>query len=484
VAGPNRRAVFYNNQSDTPFIAEWTPLLFSRDINAIVDKARSLAKNGNVFVGGHSAGTGFAARYAATDFNLTGMGPADPGYAKLRGLVLLEGGGGSTGGAFLTSDTLDRIEAKFDGGLFGAVRDNAPRCVDGTTPCTIATEATDCAGQTPAKCTLPTTAYSLVPGLLNPRILAAGEGTALQAALDPDGTQNLGQIDMGAVGNNAINKVPDLAALKFLPQATAEGTLGSFIDDDGLVATMFAPFVAVSVGGPGPVVNGILHWNDITEASFPPCGAPSPTCLAPNNGPPPTTLPGGVWGQEKEVTRFDRLIPEFYKGGTNFTDEYYPNAGPSVTSVSGVCSSGTCSVGKVGAPCTSNAQCSQAINLDSSALSIGRGRRDIENLTEAANVNIPVICFGGTNGLAPVPGDYSAFGVSIGVCTAPSCDGTPRVVDRVNPNPAFPTFGGVNGGFEVVMAEGFAHLDIVSAEDNADNPVPAALFAFIQRNVQ
>ena len=35
----------------------------------------------------------------STDFNLTGVGPADPGYAKLRGLVLLEGGGGSTGGA-------------------------------------------------------------------------------------------------------------------------------------------------------------------------------------------------------------------------------------------------------------------------------------------------------------------------------------------------------------------------------------------------
>jgi pimeloyl-ACP methyl ester carboxylesterase len=485
-AGPNRRAVFYDDpQADVPFMANWTNLVFSRDIDAVVTMAQAAARNQNVFLGGHSAGTGFAARYASTDFNLSGVGPADPGYAKLRGLVLLEGGGGSTGGAFLSSDTLDRIEAKFDGGLFGAVRDNAPRCVDGTTPCTIATEATDCAGQTPSKCTPPTTAYSLVPGLLNPRILAAGEGTALQGALDPDGTQNLGQVDMGSPGNNAINKVPDLAALKFLPQATAEGTLGSFVDDDGIVATNFAPFVAVSVGGPGPVVNGILHWNDITEASFPPCGAPSPTCLAPNNGPPPTTLPGGVWGQEKEVTRFDRLIAEFYKGHTNFTDEYYPNAGPSVTSVSGLCSSGTCSVGNVGAPCTSNAQCSQAVNLDSSALSIGRGRRDIENLTQAANVNIPVICFGGTNGLAPVPGDYSAFGVSIGVCTAPSCTGgTPRVVDRLNPNPAFPTFGGVNGGFEVVMAEGFAHLDIVSAEDNADNPVPAALFAFIQRNVQ
>ena len=484
VAGPNRRAVFYDAQADVPFMANWTNLVFSRDIDAVVTMARAAARNQNVFLGGHSAGTGFTARYASTDFNLSGVGPADPGYAKLRGLVLLEGGGGSTGGAFLSSDTLDRVEAKFDGGLFGAVRDNAPRCVDGTTPCTIATEATDCAGQTPPKCTPPTTAYSLVPGLLNPRILAAGEGTALQAALDPDGTQNLGQIDMGAVGNNAINKVPDLAALKFLPQATAEGTLGSFIDDDGFVASTVASFVACSVGGPGPVVNGILHWNDITEASFPPCGAPSPTCLAPFNGPPPTALPAGVWGQEKEVTRFDRLILEFYKGGTNFTDQYYPNAGPSVTSVSGVCSSGTCSVGNVGAPCSTDGQCSQAINLDSSALSIGRGRRDIENLTQAANINIPVIAFGATNGLATVPGDYSAFAVSIGACTASSCNGTPRVVDRFSPNPAFPTFGGVNGGFEVVMAEGFAHIDIVTAEDNADNPVPAALVAFIQRNVQ
>ena len=122
-----------------------------------------MARNQNVFLGGHSAGTGFTARYAATDFNLTGVGPADPGYAKLRGLVLLEGGGGSTGGAPLTADTLDRIEAKFDGGLYGAVRDNAPRCVDGVTPCTIATEAVDCGVEVPPKCTLPTTAYAIVP---------------------------------------------------------------------------------------------------------------------------------------------------------------------------------------------------------------------------------------------------------------------------------------------------------------------------------
>jgi hypothetical protein len=178
------------------------------------------------------------------------------------------------------------------------------------------------------------------------------------------------------------------------------------------------------------------------------------------------------------------MSKNFYLGGTNSTDVYYPAAGPSVTSVSGVCTAGVCSVGNIGASCSMDTDCSQAINLDSSALSIGRGRRDIENLTQAANINIPVIAFGGTNGLATVPGVYSAFGVSIGVCTAPSCNGTPRVVDRLNPNPAFPTFGGAPGGFEVVMAEGFAHLDIVTAEDNADNPVPAALLAFVQRNIQ
>ena len=142
----------------------------------------------------------------STDFNLTGVGPADPGYAKLRGLVLLEGGGGSTGGAPLTADTLDRIEAKFDGGLFGAVRDNAPRCVDGVTPVHDRHRGdVDCVGQVPPKCTpADAAAYSIVPGLLNPRILAAGEATAIQAVLDPDGTENILRVDQGTPGNNAV----------------------------------------------------------------------------------------------------------------------------------------------------------------------------------------------------------------------------------------------------------------------------------------
>jgi hypothetical protein len=31
VSGPNRRAVFYNAQAGVPFIADWTPLVFSQD---------------------------------------------------------------------------------------------------------------------------------------------------------------------------------------------------------------------------------------------------------------------------------------------------------------------------------------------------------------------------------------------------------------------------------------------------------------------
>jgi pimeloyl-ACP methyl ester carboxylesterase len=460
-----RRAEFYDAQGDIPFLANWTPLVHSQDIDAVVEAARVAARDGNVFLGGHSAGTGFAARYASTDFDLTGAGPEEPGYAKLRGLVLIEGGGGSAAGAAPSEDTLDLIEAKFAGGLFGAVRDDAPRCMDGVTPCTEATEETDCAAFEFDLCVPPTTAYAqFFP--LSPQLLSSSEPMALQGAFDPDGGQAILQVEQGGMpGNTAVAKVPELGILAgALPQGTAEGVIGRFVDDDGFFAAS-AAFVAMSAGAPGPKVpddpTGLATWLDLDEsAAFPAC--PGAECVTPDNGPEPTTLtPPLIWGVEQEQVRFERLMATFYAGGTNFTDWYYPSSGLSVTQ---------------GLP-----------GLDSSALSadapVGRGRRDIENLVEAAAIDVPVIAFGGSNGLTPVPGAYVPFASTIAVCSAPSCDGTtPRVVDGAAPNPAFPMFGDVAGGFEVHITEGFSHVDPLVAEDSATNQVVGPLGDFLARN--
>jgi len=101
--------------------------------------------------GGHSAGTGFTARYAATDFDDTGLGPSSR-IMPLRGLVLLAAEVPAPERP-LTDDSLDRIEAKFDGGC-------SARCV--TTPRAASTDhavydrdrGRDCLDQVPrsARC--------------------------------------------------------------------------------------------------------------------------------------------------------------------------------------------------------------------------------------------------------------------------------------------------------------------------------------------
>ena len=151
------------------------------------------------------------------------------------------------------------------------------------------------------------------------------------------------------------------------------------------------------------------------------------------------------------------MAATFITPGSNFTDWYYPSSGLGTTG---------------------------GLSLDTTQLSVGRGRRDIENRTQAAQIDIPVIGFGGTNGLTEVPASYLAFAESVGPCAAASCDGTARVVDASNPNPAFPTYGGVSGGFEVHLSEGYAHVDIVTAEDDADNEVIGPLIEFLARNAQ
>ncbi len=458
VEGPNRRVVFHNSNADTAFIAQWTPLVHSQDIDAIVEAARGAARSGNVFLGGHSAGTGYTARYAATDFNLAGGAP-EPGYGKLRGLVLLEGGGASLSTEPVDEATLDLIEARFDGGLYGAVRDQAPRCIDGQTACTVATAAADCGAFANASCVEPELAYSEVPGLLSTQLFAVSEVNALDASLNDETTPSLLQHDFNGIpGNNVIEQVPQLSILTALvgnTPASSIALLGKFIDDDGIAAAA-ASFLATSVGAEGPVVDGIATWLSKNEAQ--------PAAALTDNGPPPRSLAEtGKWGQEVEATDLENsIVPGFFRGATNFLDWYYPSSGLGVTS---------------------------GLGLDTTALSAppprGRGRADIDNRTQAANIDIPVIGFGGSNGLTPVPASWLRFAAAIGPCAAPSCDGiTPRVLDESNPSEAFPSFGDVSGGFETYISEGYAHLDILTADDDETNNVIRPLLAFINRNLQ
>jgi pimeloyl-ACP methyl ester carboxylesterase len=430
----NRRAFFYNTTDDLAFMAQWTTLVHSQDIDAVVEAARSAARDANVFLGGHSAGTGYTARYAATDFNLAG-GPAEPGYAKVRGLIMLEGGGGSLAEEPPSEETLDRIEAAFDGGLYDAVRNGEPRCIDGATECT------------------------LVAGLLTPQLLAVSEVAALEGDLQGDTGISILQADQNGVdGNNAVEQVPELSALTFLlgtEPATSTALIGLFLDDDGLAAAQ-AGFVATSLGAVGPTEDGVRTWLNY--------GDELPAEVLTDNGPAPTDVEeAGIWGQEVESTDLEgHMMPTFYRGQTNFSDWYYPSSGLSVTS---------------------------GLGLDSTALSApppdGRGRSDIENLTQARNVDIPVIAFGGSNGGVAVSARMLGYADTLAPCAAPSCDGTtPRVVDREEPNTAFPTYGDAPGGYEVHISEGFSHVDIVSAEDDATNNVVEPLFQFVQRNLQ
>jgi cysteine-rich repeat protein len=458
-----RRALFHA-AADVAFIANFTPQVFTRDIDAVIEAARALPSAPAVFLGGHSLGTSFTGRYAATD--LDPGAPIVPGFGKLAGLVLLEGAGGSTSVAAPSSADLDRVIAKADGGLYHAVRDGAARCVDGT-PCTVDADCSAAplpAGAVTNKCVATVDAYTgsnpVGFAFINPQIQAAGDIAGIQGVLDPDGLIAIQQ-DFG--GGRASQNVSALGILRALPPASAEAGVGFFLDDDFSPVAAFRASFGFSDDGFNPVILGIVapgpafddpyrRWIDFDQ--------PQPAAAIPNNGA-ATADPTHVWGQEKEVSSLPRFFPNLFAGAVDFGDWYFASSGLSVTSEL----NGTSTFG----------------GLDSTALSVGRNRPDIENLTQAAAIDVPVIAFGGSNGLTTTAAAYKPFAASIGTCTAPTCSGvTPRVVVD---DPIAPTFGGVGGGFEVYIQQGYAHVDLLTAEDDpSHNNVLGPLLAFLTRN--
>jgi len=65
-------------------------------------------------------------------------------------------------------------------------------------------------------------------------------------------------------------------------------------------------------------------------------------------------------------------------------------------------------------------------------------------ITQNANVDVPVLCLGGSNGLAPVESSFASYLSSIA---------TPPADEKVQ------------------ILEGFAHLDVLTAHDNPAVPI-------------
>ncbi|HYB97692.1 MAG TPA: hypothetical protein VEC57_01020 [Candidatus Limnocylindrales bacterium] len=454
----SRRAVFHEGQ-DIPFIANFTYNMFIHDIDAVIDAARALPSSPNVFLGGHSLGTLFSARYAATDLD-PGV-PVVPGYEKVDGLVLFEGNGDSLPLGPPSDDALDFVIAKADGGLYHAIRTGAASCYDGT-PCP--NGDSDCAalplaaGALTNKCVPPVDAFA--GGVISPQIHAVGDAVSLQGRRHPD-SLSIAQVDYGS--GSAVELVPGLALLDLLPAGSAEATVGFFLDDDYSPEVSFMSSMGFSDNGPNLNFGTFLlaaasttdpyrYWKGIDW--------PMPPLAVPDNGAPGSTF--DVNGQEKEISRMESVLTMVRTGDRNIGDWYFASSGLGVTAELIVGTGGFTG------------------GLDSSALSVGRGRPDIENLTEGADIDIPVIAFGGSNGISPTMAAWEPFALSIAPCTAASCSGGPRVVmtDAIDT-----IYGGVAGGFEAYVSEGYAHIDVVSAEDDpSHNQVYDPLLAFLIRN--
>jgi hypothetical protein len=307
---------------------------------------------------------------------------------------------------------------------------------------------------------------------LSPQISAAAQPIAIQALTDPNSGQAIIQVDQSGPGTSAIDLVPELALLGLaLPDSTAFGLVGQFLHDDGIGVALRSRFRGEIASARNATVGSLVTWLTVSDGSTAGVGGNG-------HGPPPSTISGAVWGLEAEVTRIDRFDDTFIAGGNPSMVLRHPARTSLRRLQRGLPER------NVGAACANDAPRAQSISLDSTALSVGRGRRDIANLTQAGQIDIPVIAFGGSNGLVPVPGLFTSLATSLGLCTAPSCTGTARVVDAALPTPAFPTFGGVAGGFEVHISLGFAHNDVVTAEDIPANNVLAPLSDFLARNVQ
>jgi hypothetical protein len=382
-------------QDDMRFAAHWGVDTNVRDWKVLTDTARSIVgPQGVVLFGGHSQGTYWASVFAAYDFD-PDPSVVDAGYSHVDGIVLLEGGGGR--GASPTAPNLADYEA------------------------TVA--ALEQAGG-------PDIFLGSFQGI-EPAILGPGAELAGLAGIHLP-------LEAAIVQRTTVFKSPPFS-LFFLAPTDNRSLIGVFLDDDFQPFTAFRASLGFSDDGtnqyaPGGAGlgafyvrqgnGGLRRWKDFDDPTLPSCPPnilnQTPGCARLDNGARPLpTDPPLNWGDELEVTSLDDVLA-IQTAPSNFVEWYFLSGRSNLDGNYGIDSS--------------------ALVAESVAATGSEGPLV---LTQNANVNVPVLCIGGSNGLAPLE---SSFATYLGSIATPA------------------------GDKEIVLVEGYAHLDLLTARGNATVP--------------
>ena len=380
-------------QDDMRFAAYWGLDTYLRDWRTLVDAARAIVgPQGLVLFGGHSMGTYYASAYAAYDFD-PDPDAVDAGYRSIDGILLLEGGGGR--GPSASAPDLASYQS------------------------TVANLAT--AGG-------PDVFLQSFQGI-EPAVLGPGAEMAGLAGVHLP-------TDSAIIQRTSVFLNPPFSLLFHAP-TTNRGAVGFFIDDDFQPFTAFRASVGFSDDGANAFVKAsppsfpdpfyiaspnadLRQWKDFDDPTLPSCppntANVSPGCAIVDNGPRPApNATPKTWGVEREVTSLDDILAIQFSA-MNFLEWYYLSGRTNLDASYGVDSS--------------------ALVAQSVAASGSEGPLV---LTQNALVDVPVLCLGGSNGLAPVESSFAPYLASI--ATPPADE-------------------------EVHIIEGYAHIDMIAAKKN------------------
>lgn len=397
-------------QDDARFMAYWGLDTYFRDWKLLVEEARAkVGASGLVLMGGHSQGTTWSSTFAAYDFD---RDPAvvDAGYEMIDGLILLEGGGVGPGVAakpeffpyIFNIDALDNL-----GGPDVFLEDFSG----------IPLQALGTSGE-----------VSAIAGFFQP-----DEPSLVQRT--PTFGSGIVSVLLGAPSSNRA-VVGFFLDDDFSPIGAFRASLGFSDNAVNNFATLpgFLPFY-LAAANPG----GLRTWKDFDDPTLPTCPPNvedvSPGCAILDNGPPSDPNDPGdpirTNGVEAEVTSIDDFLRTQF-GKANGFEWYFVS-------------------GRVNLDFQYGNDSSVLVN---SALAFNPASEGPLVITQNANVDVPVLGIGGSNGLTPEAKSFDRYFDSI---ATPAADKRP------------------------VILEGYAHLDPINASDNLAVP---AIVDFVNELLQ